>query len=55
MAESILTLLEENGKKKKKTREMVLSETDIERLKLWVKKAARSDSEADFLKKIQEE
>ena len=55
MAESILTLLEENGTISEKTREMVLSETDIERLKLWVKKAARSDSEADFLKKIQEE
>lgn len=55
MAESILTLLEENETISEKTRRMVLSETDMERLKLWLKKAARSDSEADFLKKIQEE
>ena len=33
------------------TQKMLLQETDKERLKLWLKKAARSRLEADFLKK----
>ena len=52
---SIYELLEEKGSVSENTQKMLLKETDKERLKLWLKKAARSDSEADFLKKIQEE
>lgn len=48
-------LLEEKGSVSENTQKMLLKETDKERLKLWLKKAARSDSEAGFLKKIQEE
>ena len=48
-------LLEEKGSVSENTQKMLLQETDKERFKLWLKKAARSDSEADFLKKIQEE
>ena len=48
-------LLEEKGSVSENTQKMLLKETDKERLKLWLKKAARSDSDADFLKKIQEE
>ena len=48
-------LLEEKGFVSENTQKMLLQKTDKERLKLWLKKAARSDSEADFLKKIQEE
>lgn len=55
MARSIYELLEEKGSVSENTQKMLLKETDKERLKLWLKKAARSDSEADFLKKIQEE
>ena len=33
---------------RRKTREMILTETDAERLSAWVKKAARSNSEEDF-------
>lgn len=52
IAKSILELLEENGSVSEQTRQMILSETDTERLTVWLKKAARSDSEADFLSKI---
>ena len=55
IAKSILALLEENGPVSEQTREMILSETDTERLSAWVKKAARSDSEEDFLSKISRE
>ncbi len=55
MARSIYELLEEKGSVSENTQKMLLKETDKERLKLWLKKPARSDSEADFLKKIQEE
>ncbi|MFR2253625.1 MAG: hypothetical protein ACLS6H_06385 [Clostridium sp.] len=55
MARSIYELLEEKGSVSENTQKMLLKETDKERLKLWLNKAARSDSEADFLKKIQEE
>lgn len=48
-------LLEKKESVSENTQKMLLQETDKERLKLWLKKAARSDSEADFLKKIQEE
>ena len=48
-------LLEEKGSVSENTQKMLLKETDKERLKLWLKKAARADSEAGFLKKIQEE
>ena len=48
-------LLEEKGSVSENTQKMLLKETDKERLKLWLKKAARSDSEAGFLNKIQEE
>ena len=48
-------LLEEKGSVSENTQKMLLKETDKERLKLWLKQAARSDSEAGFLKKIQEE
>lgn len=48
-------LFEEKGSVSENTQKMLLQKTDKERLKLWLKKAARSDSEADFLKKIQEE
>ena len=48
-------LLEEKGSVSENTQKMLLKETDKERLKLWLKKAARSDSEAGFLKTIQEE
>ena len=51
-AESILNLLEENGPVSKTTREMILSETDTARLLIWLKKAAKATSEADFLKSI---
>ena len=52
IAQSILALLEENGPVSEQTRKMILSETDTDRLSAWVKKAARSDSEEDFLSKI---
>ena len=52
-AQSILELLEENGPVSEKTREMILSETDMERLSVWLKAAARSGSEEDFLDRIQ--
>ncbi len=52
-AQSILELLEENGPVSEKTREMILSETDMERLSVWLKTAARSGSEEDFLDRIQ--
>ena len=51
-AESILNLLEETGHVSKSTRKMILSETDTNRLQIWLKKAARADSEEDFLKSI---
>ena len=51
-AQSILELLEENGPVSEKTRNMILSETDMERLSVWLKAAARAGSEADFLSKI---
>ena len=51
-AQSILELLEENGPVSEKTRNMILSETDTERLSVWLKAAARAGSEADFLSKI---
>lgn len=43
-------LLEEKESVSENTQKMLLQETDKERLKLWLKKAARSDSEADFIK-----
>ena len=52
-AQSILELLEENGPVSEKTRNMILSETDTERLSVWLKAAARSGSEEDFLDRIQ--
>ena len=52
IAKSILDILEETGPVSEKTREMILTETDAERLSAWVKKAARSNSEEDFLSKI---
>ena len=51
--QSILELLEENGPVSEKTRNMILSETDMERLSKWLKAAARSGSEEDFLDRIQ--
>ena len=51
-AQSILELLEENGPVSEKTRNMILSETDMERLNVWLKAAARSGSEEDFLSRI---
>ena len=39
-AQSILELLEENGPVSEKTRNMILSETDMERLSVWLKAAA---------------
>ena len=51
-AQSILELLEENGPVSEKTRNMILSETDTERLSVWLKAAARSGSEEDFLDRI---
>ena len=51
-AQSILELLEENGPVSEKTRDMILSETDMERLSIWLKAAARSGSEEDFLSRI---
>ena len=51
-AQSILELLEENGPVSEKTRNMILSETDTERLSVWLKAAARSGSEGDFLSRI---
>ena len=51
-AQSILELLEENGPVSEKTRNMILSETDMERLSVWLKAAARSGSEEDFLSRI---
>ena len=50
--QSILELLEENGPVSEKTRNMILSETDMERLSMWLKAAARSGSEEDFLSRI---
>ena len=52
-AQSILELLEENGPVSEKTCNMILSETDMERLSVWLKAAARSGSEEDFLDRIQ--
>ena len=52
-AQSILELLEENGPVSEKTRNMILYETDMERLSMWLKAAARSGSEEDFLDRIQ--
>lgn len=52
-AQSILELLEENGPVSEKNRNMILSETDMERLSVWLKAAARSGSEEDFLDRIQ--
>ena len=52
-AQSILELLEENGPVSEKTRNMILSETDMERLSMWLKAAVRSGSEEDFLDRIQ--
>ena len=52
-AQSILELLEENGLVSEKTCNMILSETDTERLSVWLKAAARSGSEEDFLDRIQ--
>ena len=52
-AQSVLELLEENGPVSEKTCKMILSETDTERLSTWLKKAAKSNSEEDFLSKIQ--
>ena len=52
-AQSILELLEENGPVSEKTRNMILSETDMERLSVWLKAAARSGSEEDFLDRIE--
>ena len=51
-AQSILELLEENGPVYETTRNMILSETDTERLSVWLKAAARSGSEGDFLSRI---
>ena len=51
-AQSILELLEENGPVSEKTRNMILSETDTDRLSVWLKAAARSGSEEDFLSRI---
>ena len=51
-AQSILELLEENGPVSEKTCNMILSETDMERLSVWLKAAARSGSEEDFLSRI---
>ena len=50
--QSILELLEESGPVSEKTRRMILAETDTERLSAWLKKAAKADSEEDFLNKI---
>ena len=52
-AQSILELLEESGPVSESTRRMILSETDMERLSVWLKAAARSSSEEDFLARIQ--
>lgn len=52
-AQSILELLEENGPVSESTRRMILSETDMERLSVWLKAAARAGSEEDFLARIQ--
>ena len=52
IAKSILDILEETGPVSEKTREMILTETDAERISSWFKKAARSNSEEDFLSKI---
>ena len=37
---------------KAQSRNMILSETDTERLSVWLKAAARSGSEEDFLSRI---
>ncbi len=50
--QSILELLEESGPVSEKTRRMILAETDTERLSAWLKKAAKAESEEDFLNKI---
>ena len=55
IARCIYELLKEKGPVSENTQKMLLQETDKERLKSWVRKAVRSDSEADFIKKIQEE
>ena len=52
-AQSILELLEESGPVSENTRRMILSETDMERLSVWLKAAARAGSEEDFLARIQ--
>ena len=52
-AQSILELLEESGPVSESTRRMILSETDMERLSVWLKAAARAGSEEDFLARIQ--
>ena len=52
-AKSVLELLEESGPVSEKTRRMILSETDTERLSAWLKAAAKAGSEADFLSRIQ--
>ena len=52
MAEKWYGSLLETGPVSEKTREMIVTETDAERLSAWVKKAARSNSEEDFLSKI---
>ena len=52
-AQSILELLEDSGPVSEKTRRMILSEADAERLSMWLKKAAKADSEAAFLSAIQ--
>ena len=51
-AESVLNLLEETGPISKSTQKLILSETDTNRLQVWLRKAARADSEEDFLKSI---
>ena len=49
MAKSVLELLEENGPVSEKTKKMILSETDMECLSNWLKIAAKSGSEEEFL------
>ena len=53
---SILSIGLERGEKigleKGMARNMILSETDMERLSVWLKAAARSGSEEDFLSRI---
>ena len=47
-AESILELLEEGGDVPEELRDVILSETNIETLKRWLKLAARADSIKTF-------